>query len=88
MLLGVEVEYEHAMHQKYGEVVRLGPDRLTYITPAGLERHFRLRSRKTPRKDQRLHHLLEPTITGDFPLGPTYDTAEHRARRRNLRTCV
>src|SRR5689334_22180183 len=33
MIRGEEVAWETEMHRKYGEVVRIGPDRLSFITP-------------------------------------------------------
>ncbi|XP_014551167.1 hypothetical protein COCVIDRAFT_42475 [Bipolaris victoriae FI3] len=81
MLRGDEVAFEHAMHQKYGEVVRLGPDRLTYIAPeawkdiAGAGAGKRLENTKDAT-------TLGPNIHGDSTMGAMYDTAIHRARRR------
>lgn len=69
------------MHKKYGEVVRLGPDRLTYITPqawkdiAGSGAGKRLENTKDS-------STFGPNIHGDLSMGATFDTAAHRARRR------
>ncbi|KAK7178029.1 hypothetical protein DPSP01_014487 [Paraphaeosphaeria sporulosa] len=81
MLCGEEVAYEHAMHKKYGEVVRLGPDRLTYITPqawkdiAGAGAGKRLENTKDAT-------TLGPNIHGDLTMAAMYGTAAHRAHRR------
>ncbi|KAF4967024.1 hypothetical protein F66182_17941 [Fusarium sp. NRRL 66182] len=33
LIRGEEVTWETETHKKYGEIVRLGPDRLSYVTP-------------------------------------------------------
>jgi cytochrome P450 len=81
MLRGEEVAWEHEMHKQYGEVVRLGPDRLTYISAqawkdiAGAGAGKRLENSKDPT-------TFGPNLVGDRSLGSTPDTATHRARRR------
>jgi cytochrome P450 len=81
MLRGEEVAWEHELHKQYGEVVRLGPDRLTYISAqawkdiAGAGAGKRLENSKDPT-------TFGPNLVGDTSLGSTFDTATHRARRR------
>lgn len=69
------------MHKKYGEVVRLGPDRLTFISPqawrdiSGAGAGKRLENTKD-------RNQFGPNLRGDRSLGGELVTATHRARRR------
>lgn len=69
------------MHRKYGEVVRIGPDRLSYITPqawkdiAGPGAGKRLENSKDS-------STLGPDLHGVRTLGSQPDTMEHRSQRR------
>lgn len=69
------------MHKKYGEVVRLGPDRLTYISArawkdiSGAGAGKRLENTKD-------WATFGPNLRGDRSIGAELVTATHRARRR------
>ncbi|KAF2999895.1 hypothetical protein E8E13_008449 [Curvularia kusanoi] len=81
MMQGEEVSWESKMHQKYGEVVRLGPDRLSYINPqawkdiAGAGAGKRLENTKDAT-------TLGPDLHGYRTLGSQRDTMAHRSQRR------
>ncbi|PVI05829.1 cytochrome P450 [Periconia macrospinosa] len=81
LMRGEEVAWENAMHKKYGEVVRLGPDRLTYISArawkdiAGPGAGKRLENTKD-------RTTLGPNIHGDNSMGSEPITTVHRSRRR------
>lgn len=81
MLRGKEVEWETAMHRRYGEIVRLGPDRLTFISPqawkdiAGAGAGKRLENSKDP-------SFFPPNLKGDRSVASEIVTQNHRARRR------
>lgn len=81
LLCGEEVAWEVAMHKKYGEVVRLGPDRLTFISPQAWK------DIAGPGAGKRLENTKDwgqfaPNLRGDRSLGSEFVTATHRARRR------
>ena len=78
MLRGEEVS---ETHRQYGEVVRLGPDRLSYINPqawrdsAGAGAGKRLENTKDP-------STLGPDIHGTHSLGSQPEAMVHRSQRR------
>ena len=81
MLRGEEVSWETETHRQYGEVVRLGPDRLSYINPqawkdiAGAGAGKRLENTKDP-------STLGPDIHGTHSLGSQPEAMVHRSQRR------
>lgn len=81
LMRGEEVSWESEMHRQYGEIVRIGPDRLSYISPrawkdiAGPGAGKRLENTKDPT-------TLGPDIHGVRSLGSEPITEIHRSRRR------
>lgn len=81
LIRGEEVSWEAETHKKYGEVVRLGPDRLSYITPqawkdiSGPGAGKRLENTKDP-------STFGPDLHGIRSLGSQFDTLAHRSQRR------
>lgn len=71
------------MHQQYGEVVRLGPDRLGYTSPEALKDIYghKTVNRKSNRKDSR---FFGPTINDIHPLVSEPSDAEHARQRKIL----
>lgn len=81
LMLGNEAGWTTEMHMKYGEVVRIGPDRLTYISPQAWK------DISGPGAGKRLENTkdsssLGQNIHGYFSMGAEPDTAIHRQRRR------
>ncbi|KAF3034418.1 hypothetical protein E8E12_006026 [Didymella heteroderae] len=81
LMRGEEVSWETEMHKRYGEVVRLGPDRLSYITPRAWE------DIAGPGAGKRLENSKEmstfgPDMYGMRSLGSQADTMVHRSQRR------
>ncbi|KKY13365.1 putative cytochrome p450 [Diplodia seriata] len=68
-------------HERYGEVVRLGPDRLSYISPQAWKDIYghRTGGRKENGKDTRFY---EPDLNGERHLVSEGDIQEHGAVRR------
>ncbi|OJD36906.1 cytochrome p450 [Diplodia corticola] len=68
-------------HERYGEVVRLGPDRLSYISPQAWKDIYghRTGGRKENGKDSRFY---EPDLNGENHLVSEYDIQTHGAVRR------
>ncbi|XP_014556637.1 hypothetical protein COCVIDRAFT_37744 [Bipolaris victoriae FI3] len=80
-LKGEEAAWETEMHKRYGEVVRLAPDRLSFVT-AGAWRDI-----AGPSVGKRLENRKDPTalpsnIRGMRSLASEYRTEVHRPRRR------
>ncbi|EMD61120.1 hypothetical protein GGP41_010023 [Bipolaris sorokiniana] len=81
VLRGEEAAWEAEMHRKYGEVVRLGPNRLSYVTPeawkdiAGPGAGKRLENTKDPT-------TFGPDFAGTLSLGSQPNTMVHRTHRR------
>lgn len=75
------VQWTNKMHQQYGEVVRLGPDRLSYTSPEAWKDIYghKTVNRKSNRKDSR---FFGPTINGIHPLVSEPSDAEHARQRK------
>ena len=78
---GEEVSWETKMHKKYGEVVRLGLDRLSYITPQARK------DTAGPGAGKRLENSKDmstsgPDLYGMRSLGSQPDMMVHRSQRR------
>lgn len=81
LMRGEEVLWVTEMHKQYGEVVRLGPDRLSYITPQAWK------DIADPGAGKRLENSKDKTKFGpdlhDYTtLGAKQVTIAHRSRRR------
>ncbi|KAJ4338056.1 hypothetical protein N0V87_004203 [Didymella glomerata] len=78
---GEEVSWETEMHKKYGEIVRLGPDRLSYITPQAWK------DIAGPGVGKRLENTKDmstfgPDMYGMRSMGSQPDMMVHRSQRR------
>jgi cytochrome P450 len=81
LMSGEEVSWETEMHKKYGEIVRLGPDRLSYITPQAWK------DIAGPGIGKRLENTKDmstfgPDMYGMRSMGSQPDMMVHRSQRR------
>jgi cytochrome P450 len=78
---GNEISWVQSLHLKYGEVVRLGPDRLSYITPQAWRdvMHAPTSTHAENPKDTR---SFGPDSHGTQSFGVIQDPAAYRARRK------
>jgi cytochrome P450 len=80
-LRGNENLWEDSLHKKYGEIVRIGPDRLSFISPqawndiTGYGTGKRLENPKD-------HSSLAPNIHGHRSIASEIVSESHRPRRR------
>lgn len=81
IVVGDEVAWLDEMHKKYGEIVRIGPDRLTYVKPEAWKDIYGATLGK------RLENLKDPATlpglaNGDKSLPAEINPENHRPRRR------
>lgn len=81
LIRGEEVTWETETHRKYGEVVRIGPDRLSYVTPQAWK------DIAGPGMGKCLDNSKDkstfgPDLYGMRTLSSQFDTLEHRSQRR------
>lgn len=80
-LTGEQVTWTRLMHEKYGEVVRLSPDRLSYISAQAWKdiAGHRIGGRKENTKDPSFYF---PDLTGEYDLINTEGVHEHGRLRK------
>ncbi|GME38957.1 putative cytochrome p450 protein [Neofusicoccum parvum] len=81
MFRGDSLQWVNSIHRNYGEVVRLGPDRLSYTAPAAWKEIYghKTANRKANPKDTR---FLKGEANGFNSLLTEPDDTEHGAQRR------
>ncbi|PVI05781.1 cytochrome P450 [Periconia macrospinosa] len=78
---GAEIDWTARMHEQYGEVVRLGPNKLSYTKPEAWRdiTGHRTGGRQENSKDP---NFYTPDLNGEYNLAGTFDSKDHGKIRR------